>query len=77
MPVCCTFVMFCRPTSSAEQQADVTPHVEIGRSSHAAVALDQQLLMLGGEHKGAILGDLCMTAAMEGAKVCMTACTYL
>lgn len=51
----------CRRAADGEPAG--TPQPVTARSSHAAVALDQQLLLLGGQNSGSLLGEACIADA--------------
>lgn len=60
-----------RHTAPPGQEVDETPKPLTARASHAAVALDQRLMLLGGESKGALVGELCIGETLN-VQVCST-----
>lgn len=58
----------CRLTAAAGQELDTSPHPVTGRSSHAAVALDQELLVLGGDNRSVVLNEFCIGDAAYGVQ---------
>lgn len=59
----------CRLTALAGDDGSNLPQPTTARSSHAAVALHQQLMVLGGVHKGALLTEFCIGDAANGVQV--------
>jgi hypothetical protein len=46
--------------AAAGEEADDSARPVTARASHAAVALDQRLMLLGGESKGALVNEICI-----------------
>lgn len=52
--------LICRHTAAPGEVADESAKPVTARASHAAVALDQRIMLLGGESKGALVSEICI-----------------